>query len=105
MILRSQRRAETTGRARSRLSQRSNPNSWQRLRPWRLTDRSTDDTHAPGVEHARRVRNHQSKKKLALAGPSFSLRLADRRSIENLRSDLDKDRKDVEHVDITKKCA
>src|SRR2546423_10199137 len=38
MIRRSPRRAAITDRAKLHLSQRSNPSSWPRLPPWRLTD-------------------------------------------------------------------
>src|SRR5438067_5921361 len=73
MIRRSPRRAGITGREKSRLSQRSNPNSWQKLRPWRLTDRSADGAPAS----LRAVRRHPAcieNKKVAFARSSFCLR-------------------------------
>src|SRR5437868_3527982 len=48
MIRRSPRRVEITARAKSHLSQRSNPNSWQRLPHWRLTDRAVERPHPCG---------------------------------------------------------
>src|ERR1051325_7443629 len=116
-IRRSPRRAEITARAKSHLIQRSNPNSWLRLLPWRLTERSAGILPAGRAHPARTslkkvafarpflclrfVRtasgSDRIEHRLACSIPSLSLRvLIQVRSIENPRCDLDQARNDIE---------